>query len=144
MTIEEVIQHARQSGDFTGLMDQVPYAKLLGMRMRLDDENNPLFYLPFSEKNIGNPALPALHGGVIGGFMENSAIVSLMWARDSLDIPKTIDFNIDYLRSGRAEESFARCEITRQGKRVAHVKVDCWQRDAQTPIAVARVHFLLT
>jgi len=88
--------------------------------------------------------LPALHGGVIGGFLENCAILHLMWARASVEMPKTIDFSIDYLRSGRAQDVFGQCRITRQGKRVAHAHIEAWQSDRNTPIATARIHLLLT
>ncbi len=58
--------------------------------------------------------------------------------------PKSIDFSIDYLRSGRPEETFADCEIVRIGARVALVQVRCWQKNPGYPIAVMRGHFLLT
>ena len=64
------VKLARQLGDFTSLISSVPYARLIGMQaMMLVEEI--LFILPASENNIGNPTLPALHGGCIGGFMEN-------------------------------------------------------------------------
>ena len=59
-------------------------------------------------------------------------------------LPKSIDFSIDYLRSGRPVESFAACEVVRVGARVALVQVRCWQQNPQRPIAVARGHLLLT
>jgi acyl-coenzyme A thioesterase PaaI-like protein len=59
-------------------------------------------------------------------------------------LPKGIDFSIDYLRSGRPEETFASCELVRVGSRVALVQVRCWQKSPDYPIAVARGHFLLT
>ena len=58
--------------------------------------------------------------------------------------PKSIDFSVDYLRSGRPEECFAACEVVRLGSRVALVQVRCWQSSPDNPIAVARGHFLLT
>jgi acyl-coenzyme A thioesterase PaaI-like protein len=88
--------------------------------------------------------LPALHGGLIGGFLENAALLHLIWHRESLEAPKIVDFSLDYLRSGRSQTLFARCEITKQGKRVAHVLIEAWQEDRRKPVAVARAHFLLT
>ena len=67
-----------------------------------------------------------------------------MWTRASTQMPKTIDFCVDYLRSARAVDTFARCEVTRQGRRIAHVTATCWQSAPAEPVAVARVHFLLT
>lgn len=144
MDLQEQIRTARETGEFAPLLDAIPYACLLGIKMQLDDQGEPLFHLPFAQKNIGNAMLPALHGGVIGGFLENCAILHLMWVRASLEMPKTIDFSIDYLRSGRAQDTYGQGRITRQGKRVAHVHIDAWQSDRATPIAASRVHLLLT
>ena len=103
----------------------------------------PLFRLPYQEKLIGNPTLPALHGGVIAGFAETAAILHLNQTLRGAKLPKGIDFSIDYLRSGRPEETFARCEVVRVGSRVALVQVRCWQQDPERPIATARTHMLL-
>ncbi|HYW02752.1 MAG TPA: PaaI family thioesterase [Gammaproteobacteria bacterium] len=143
MSLYEVVTRARETGDYGELMSAVPYAALLGMRMRRED-GRLLFHLPFNDRNIGNVMLPALHGGVIGGFMEHAAICQLIAERESVQMPKTIDFSIDYLRSGRAADTHAVCRVTKQGKRVAHVGVDAWQASPDKPIAVARAHFLLT
>ncbi|QBC45028.1 PaaI family thioesterase [Iodobacter fluviatilis] len=131
--------------DFASLfiaVDAVPYAKLLGIQSR-EENGQPLFFLPFQAHNIGNTILPALHGGVIGGFLENAAILHVMWASEVQSVPKIIDFSIDYLRTGRPEVLYGQCEIIRQGKRVANVLMTAWQDDCSKPVAVARAHFLL-
>jgi uncharacterized protein (TIGR00369 family) len=142
----EKLQAAKDSGDYRAIVDQIPYAVLLGIVMREDSspETSLLFVLPFAEKNIGNVHLPALHGGVIGGFLETAAQLQLVWARESADVPRTVDFSVDYLRSAKSQTLFARCDITRQGKRVAHVRMSSWQDDSAKPVAVARAHFLLS
>lgn len=142
MTLAEVIEHVRRTGDLDELTAAVPYAGLLGMQIRREGDELR-FDLPYQEANIGNVMLPALHGGVIGGFMENAAICHLIAARESAEMPKTIDFSIDYLRSARAEDTHAACTVTKQGRRVAHVSVEAWQQSPEKSIAVARAHFLL-
>lgn len=139
----ENLQAAKESGDYSAILDQIPYARLLGVVMR-EEAGEPLFELPFAARNIGNVNLPALHGGVIGGFLENAALLHLVWARESTEVPRTIDFSLDFLRSGRPQSLFARCEITKQGKRVANVRMVAWQDDPHKPTAVARAHFLLS
>lgn len=120
----------------------IPYARFLGVECR-ESDRGPLFILPYQHANIGNPRLPALHGGVIGGFLENAAILHLMWAREAVGIPKIVDFSIDYLRSAGPQDLFARCDIVRQGSRVANVLMTAWQEDASRPVATARAHYLL-
>lgn len=124
------------------LEQPVPYAEFLGIRTAPAGEET-LYRLPYQEKLIGNPRLPALHGGVIAGFAETAAILHLIRVLPGSKYPKGVDFSIDYLRSGRPEETFAKCEIVRIGSRVALVQVRCWQRSPDYPIAVTRGHFLL-
>ncbi|MDK2126522.1 PaaI family thioesterase [Parachitinimonas caeni] len=139
----QTLHAAKDSGDYTGIIEQIPYAQLLGVQMQ-EENDNLLFLLPFHERNVGNTKLPALHGGVIGGFLENAALLHLMWARESNEVPRTVDFSLDYLRSGKPQTLYAQCEITKQGKRVANVLMTAWQDDRSKPTAVARAHFLLS
>jgi uncharacterized protein (TIGR00369 family) len=135
----------RDERRFADIIEAIPYARMMGVEFGLGDrgEGDLLFSLPFAERNVGNTALPALHGGLIGGFLENAALIHLMWNRESLETPKIVDFSIDYLRPGRPHTLHARCEITKQGKRVAHVLIEAWQDSPDKPVAVARAHFLL-
>lgn len=133
----------RESKDFDKAIEMIPYANFLGVRFSEKEDGSLLFRMPFDEKNVGNTALPALHGGVIAGFMENAAVISLMWAMDSTSTPKIIDFNVDYTLSGRAQETYARCDIVKLGRRIANVQVTAYQDDPNKAIAVARSHFKL-
>ncbi|KAF0814260.1 hypothetical protein IGB42_01159 [Andreprevotia sp. IGB-42] len=128
--------------DLQAMLARIPYATLIGAEVR-EQDGEPLFVLPYRASNIGNVLLPALHGGVIGGFLENAAICHLMWAHEASVLPKVVDFSIDYLRSGRPQDVYASCEIVRQGKRIANVLLNAWQDDRSKPIAAARAHFLL-
>lgn len=56
----------------------IPYAKFLGVELSLQ-EGTIISHLPFKEGNIGNPILAALHGGAVAGFLENAALLDLMW-----------------------------------------------------------------
>lgn len=139
----QLLQAARQVRDYQRIVQLVPYAQLLGMHFH-EDERGLLFRLPFRQQNLGNPYLPALHGGVIGACMEHAAILHLLWNQESIRLPKIIDFSIDYLRPGRPQELFVRCDVLRQGKRVANVGVVAWQDAKEHMVATARTHFLLT
>ena len=145
------------------LVEQIPFCKTLGIK--LDCLGNEITaHLPFKKDFIGNPAIPALHGGIIGSFLEITAIIQLSWAiflerkddqinvkKSSLEvqdtilqrIPKTIDITIDYLNSGRPVESFARAKINKIGRRYASVSVKSWQDEPNEPFAMASGHFLV-
>ncbi|USE39377.1 PaaI family thioesterase [Endozoicomonas sp. SCSIO W0465] len=139
----KIIKDARDSRDYRMLTSGIPYASLIGMQCSPVGDD-ALFTLPHQMTNIGNPLLPAIHGGVIGGFMEMSAALHLMLFMDEPRLPKIIDFSIDYLRSGQPKDTFAQCEVCRQGARVANVAVTAWQSNRELPIAIARGHFKLS
>ena len=100
-------------------------------------------YLPFKAELIGNPMLPALHGGVIAAALEFTAIGELMFRGHSHKLPKTVDISIDYLRTGKPEDTFTRASISKVGRTVANVEVIAWQSDETKPIAKLHGHFLL-
>ncbi|MGY3256734.1 Acyl-coenzyme A thioesterase PaaI, contains HGG motif [Pseudomonas sp. NFPP07] len=139
---QKQVQHAHQQGDYAALLQLIPYARLIGIECsRQGDEL--LFRLPANRDNIGNPLLPALHGGVIAGFMELAAALHLLIGTGSPGVPKIIDFSLDYLRAGQFRDTYARCQVCRQGRRVANVAIAAWQSSAEEPIATARAHFKL-
>lgn len=121
---------------------EVPYANFLGVHTA-DDAQGTVYRLPADPRLVGNPMLPALHGGVTAAFAETAALLDLVLHFEGARYPKGIDFSIDYLRSARLAESYARCEILRVGSRVALVQVRCWQADPSAPIVIARGHYLL-
>lgn len=124
------------------LLQRAPYFRFLGMRIELaGDEMTAV--LPFSEHLIGNPMLPALHGGVIGAFLEMTALAQLSIDQPTRRMPKTIDITIEYLRSAGARDTYARAILRKVGRRVANVQVEAWQESRAKPVAGMTGHFLL-
>ncbi len=146
----------RRDGALERLVGGVPYIGFLGIRFdRRGDELTAV--LPFSEMLIGNPMLPALHGGATAAFLETTAIIELAWSLiwdgiegaepvrpdGPLRLPKTIDFTIDYLRSGLPRDAYARARINRSGRRYASVHVEAWQDNRARLFAQGTGHFLM-
>jgi uncharacterized protein (TIGR00369 family) len=142
MNLLDVIRQAKAERDFNRLEEVMPYAQFLGLSAE-EQDGEVVSKLAFSDMLIGNPVLPALHGGVVGALVEHAAIIHLMWEMETAHLPKTITITIDYLRSGRARDTFAKGIITKQGRRVANVRVEAWQDDREKPIAHGQAHFLL-
>ncbi|MGN8343805.1 PaaI family thioesterase [Pseudomonas sp. SMV71] len=136
----EQLRQACERGDYALLLASIPYAQLIGVECIRQDQAL-LFRLPANKDNIGNPLLPAIHGGVIAGFMELAAAVHLLIATGVPNVPKIIDFSLDYLRAGQFRDTYARCQVWRQGRRVANVAITAWQDTEAEPIATARAHF---
>lgn len=158
----EPVQVIKQRRDATlrALVEGVPYIKFLGMQFeRKGDELTGI--LPFDQKLIGNPMLPAIHGGVTAAFLEVTAIITLSWTylwedvesgainTDLLEtgglprLPKTIDISTDFLRSGLPRDAYARARINRSGRRYASVHVEAWQDNRNRLFAQATGHFLM-
>jgi len=142
MTIREVFEAAKAAGDLRGMLDAVPYTRFLGLDAEVQ-AGELITTLRYAPHLIGNPALPALHGGTLGALLESAAIFELIWRSETIVLPKTITFTVDYLRSGAARDTYAHASITRQGRRVANVRVEAWQTDRAMPVATAHAIFLV-
>ena len=145
----------RRDAALKALVEGVPYIRFLGIQFdRRGDELTAV--LPYRDDLIGNPLLPALHGGVTAAFMEVAAIIELGWtmiweemesgaagSSGPVRLPKTIDFTVDYLRSGLPRDAYARARVNRSGRRYASVHVEAWQDNRSRLFAQATGHFLM-
>ncbi len=149
----QVIKQRRDAA-LQALVDGVPYIRFLGIRFdRRGDELTAV--LPYADILIGNPALPALHGGVTAAFLETAAQTELAWGMVWAEMegggvetptprwPKTIDFTVDYLRPGLPRDAYARARVNRSGRRYASVFVEAWQDNRSRLFAQATGHFLM-
>ncbi len=158
----EPVQIVKQRRDavLRALVEGVPYVQFMGITFeRRGDELTGI--MPYKDDLIGNPILPALHGGATAAFLEVTAIITLSWAfiwedmeSGALDVsdlshvhlprlPKTIDFTVDYLRSGLPRDAYARARINRSGRRYASVHVEGWQDNRERMFAQATGHFVM-
>ena len=158
----EPVQVVKQRRDaaLAALAGAVPYIRFLGIEFeRRGDELTGI--LPFKQELIGNPMLPALHGGATAAFLEVTAVMTLNWSYlwDDLEAgklaltdcapqdlprqPKTVDFTVDYLRTGLPRDAYARARITRAGRRYASVQVEAWQDNRARLYAEAMGHFVM-
>jgi uncharacterized protein (TIGR00369 family) len=121
------------------LLDAWPYARFLAVRLE-PGETGLLAVLPFDPKLIGNPILPALHGGVVASFLELAALARLDAEGRRA---RTIDITVDYLRPARPVTFYAEARILKLGRRAANVAVEAWQEDRASPVAALRGHFMI-
>jgi uncharacterized protein (TIGR00369 family) len=123
-------------------LEQIPYARFLGVTLEECDDG-PVCRLPFRDDLVGNAALPAIHGGVVGAFLELAALVGLVEQTDSERVPRPINFSVDFLRSVGPRDTRARAEIVKHGRRIANVRVVAWQDDPAKPVAAGVGNFLV-
>lgn len=142
ITMAELLRQSRAAGDFSILIRAVPFAQFIGLEL-VEEKGELLGRLRASPHLVGNPMLPALHGGVLGALLESCAIFHVLSETAVPRAPKTISFTVQYLRSAKLADTYARAEMVRQGRRVASVRSIAWQDDPAKPLAAASVQLLL-
>ena len=129
------------------MLTAIPFVNFIGLDFALDDKGDLCARMPFKEALIGNPLLPALHGGSLAAFMELTAMGELILAiPKSLKpepLPKLVNTSIQYLRSAKTRDTWASARINRLGRNFALVEVKAWQDDQNLIVSSLQCHFLL-
>jgi len=68
VNLANIIQKAKVAEDPGVISRAIPYANFIGIDAHLDNEA-VVCTMTGSDAIIGNPILPAIHGGVIGAFL---------------------------------------------------------------------------
>ena len=98
--------------------------------------------MPFEEDVVGRPGF--LHGGAIAGLLEFAAFTTVgRELGDEKVAMKPITVTVDYMRGGTNRDTFASATVERLGARIANVEAFAWQKERSSPIAAARINFLL-
>ena len=121
MSLIDQLDAAKREGNYQAFIDTVPYARFLGLTAGMVD-GELITTMRYADHLVGNPALPALHGGTIGALLESAAIFELLWRAETAVLPKTITLTVDYLRSGAPVDTHARSIVTRQGRRITMLR----------------------
>lgn len=129
-------------GQGPNVLESVPYANFLGLKTQANGDELTVI-MPYSDHLIGNPLLPALHGGSTAALLEMTAVAQLATSYPSPRLPRAINVTAAYLRSGRPDTVFARAKINKAGRRVAQVLAEAWQKNRDHPIATLTAHFVL-
>ena len=118
-----------------------PYAELLRLRTE-EGDGGVQVVMPWHDDVAGRPGY--LHGGAIAGLLEFAAYSALVERVGNERIAmKPITVTVDYMLGGRDRDTFASAAVERLGTRIANVEAFAWQKDRSTPIASARMNFLL-
>lgn len=122
-----------------------PYAKALGIALDHDEDGNPVLFVDFSDRIQGRPGF--LHGGAMSGLMEMAAIAALrseLERRGETMRLKPVNVQVEFMRGGTEQRTYAMGNVTRAGRRVALVNAEAWQDDRSKPIALAQMKVLLS
>jgi len=119
----------------------LPYVRMLGFDVSC--EGGLRGELPFAAHLVGNPLVPALHGGVIAALLHFTAAAQLMLEMKTAAIPQIFTCTIEYLASPELRDSYASARIVSRGRRFANVRVSAWQPHSGKAISAATMQFRL-
>lgn len=133
----------RQLGDFGAFSALIPYAAVVGFEVE-KTADGPVTVLPPKDSNIGNPLIPAVHGGVVGALLEHAGIMQILWECEIERFPKIVNISLAYLRPCIGTlETRAKAVLVKRGRSVTNVRMEAWQQDSSKPVAAAHAHFLM-
>lgn len=119
-----------------------PYARTLGFV--LDIEDGVLTgRLPFTENLIGNPLVPALHGGILAALLQLTATGQLMLKTGSPALPRLFTATQEFLANPALKTTYAAASLVTRTRRFANLRAIAWQGDRAAPVAAATLQFLL-
>lgn len=122
-----------------------PYATALGIHIYREEDGMPVLAVDFSDRMMGRPGF--LHGGAMSGLMEMAAVAALraeMERRGETMRLKPVNVQVEFMRGGTQQVTYALGNVTRAGRRVALVNAEAWQDDRKKPIALAQMKILLS
>jgi acyl-coenzyme A thioesterase PaaI-like protein len=124
------------------IVSSIPFAQYLNIQIQQNINGEIIFLLPFAEKNIGNPVIRALHGGIMASFAECAATLMIIGTVAHDHLPKCVNQTTEYLSSSKAVDTFAKVKMNRVGKRVIHSATTCWQEEGK-PVVISHARFLV-
>ncbi len=118
--------------------DEIPFNRVLGLKVRHLARGLAVLEIPFRAELIGDRERPALHGGVVSALADTCGGAAVWTQVGPLDRVSTIDLRVDYLRPGRAETLIATGTVLREGNRVGVVNIVVTHEGDAAPIAEAK------
>lgn len=121
-----------------------PYAHQLGLRVIAEESNGFLFELPRDPRFIGNPVIPAFHGGIICGGMSSAMMFTVANMNGLEKHPELVNQTTSFLGSATAVKSiFFQAELTKPGRRILGAYCRAFQDSENQLVAKSSALFKL-
>lgn len=140
---------------FVEAIVQIPFNRLLGLKLDTINEKEVSMHFVMREDLIGNFLQGILHGGVISAVLDMAggmivmanaiakhADKSLQEIASILGKCSTIDLQVSYLAPGRGEKFHAKAELIKSGSQLSFTRMSLYN-DAETLIASASATYIL-
>lgn len=126
------------------VIDRIPFAGSLGIAI-VEVDGRLQTRMPYTASVIGNPRVPALHGGALASLMQVAAAAELIRVTGGVArLPRMFSMTTEYLRSAVLEDTLATATVISRSRRFANLRVELRQASsAERVIAAATVQFRL-
>ncbi len=139
----KTVKTIKDSNNNFGISSINQFSQSLGLVFDIN-QKGPYTKLLFKEFLVGNPLIPALHGGVIAGLLENASLFHLLWTCEVGYLPRLIHISFEFLSTCETKDTFASCNINRKGKNIINISARAWQSDRlDKVIATANCSYLI-
>ena len=113
-----------------GLIRHPPFHQWMGVTATVVEEGRVVLRIPPNEDFVGNPFVPAVHGGIVAALIDLAGGAAL-FAKLQFPTP-TIDMRVDYLRPAFAGKPLnAEARVKSLGRTVAFVDIDVTDDDGR-------------
>ena len=122
-----------------------PYSRELRMELVSASSAGCVLRLPYQERLVGDPALGAMHEGVLSALLDYCCGISLLLHQPVPRAVATLDLRIDHLRAatkGRDLLAYAYCHSLDAD--LAHMRGCVYHDSRDQPIAASVGNFMLT
>jgi uncharacterized protein (TIGR00369 family) len=138
--LSPAIAEARRTGAWANVLALVPYATFIGLTAGIEADGALVARLAYRPENVGNPRVPAMHGGLIAALFETVMVLEVLRRGDSLSLPKVVNVTTEFYRPAGLVDTLARAEVVRLGRRLSVLRAIAWQADPNRPVAGAHGH----
>ena len=104
------------------LLDNVPFAKLLGIELELSEPGHAVLSMPIRHEIKQNHGVA--HGGSIAAVIDSAMAIAIMPLLAENERTTTVDLTIHYLRPLTEGTARASARVVRAGKRVITVSAE--------------------
>lgn len=116
----------------------IPFNKWLGMKVEHIDRGHITVSIPWRPEIVGDPMVPAMHGGVIGAVADAAGGIAV-WTtfENPASRLSTVDLRVDYLRPGRQEKLIAAATVIRTGARLGWADVRLYHPSRESDLVAS-------
>ncbi|MCA0994090.1 PaaI family thioesterase [Alloyangia pacifica] len=135
---EPVREPAQDLTQSEALIQRLPQARALGLRITALGEGRAEIHMPFHAQLVGDPETGVIHGGAVSTLMDTCGGAAVMAHPLVAGATATISLRIDYLRAATPGQGItARAECHHVTRSVAFVRALALDEDEENPVAMA-------